>query len=113
MPKLAEHNGFIFFIYSNDHPLNPIHVHVKKAEKEIRLLYKEESGVFWFDHEIIRGKFNPSEISKIKEFAKKNWTSLYSKLQSFVINKDQKIKSDNKKKKGRKKGSSKTSQKDS
>lgn len=32
MPKIFEYFGFIFYFYSNEH--RPIHVHVKKGNKE-------------------------------------------------------------------------------
>lgn len=35
MPKIFEYLGFIFFFYSNDH--EPIHVHVKKGDKEVKV----------------------------------------------------------------------------
>lgn len=43
MPKIYEYFGLIFFFYSNEHL--PIHVHVSKAECEMKFDLIYESGV--------------------------------------------------------------------
>lgn len=38
MPAIFVHDGFRFFVYSNeDSPREPVHVHVRKAEREAKL----------------------------------------------------------------------------
>lgn len=43
MPKLYEYFGLIFFFYSNEHL--PIHVHVSKAEREMKFDMIYEKGI--------------------------------------------------------------------
>ena len=42
MPKIYEYFGLIFFFYSNEHL--PIHVHVSKAESEMKFDLVYEGG---------------------------------------------------------------------
>jgi len=38
MPRLFEYNGNIFFFFSNEgSPLEPCHVHIRKAEKRMKI----------------------------------------------------------------------------
>lgn len=47
MPKLYEYLGFIFYFYSHEHL--PIHMHVKKADREskCKIYYDKEVYLKW------------------------------------------------------------------
>jgi len=66
MPLFYTYKGFKFYIHSNDH--NPPHVHVNKAEHEIRVKYNDLYGAIIIEFEKIRGKFSPAEKSDIEDF---------------------------------------------
>jgi hypothetical protein len=85
MPKIFEYIGFIFYFYSNDH--DPIHCHVKKGDKEVRVtLYFEQYTLT--DVYIVKAhRHTPSltreEREKIKKFVEVYYPHILDKWETF------------------------------
>lgn len=67
MPKVLEVNGYKFFFFSNEgNPLEPCHIHVRKAGNLAKL---------WVDMEVSVADnvgFSSSDLKEIKEITLKN-----------------------------------------
>ena len=67
MPKVLEVNGYKFFFFSNEgNPLEPCHIHVRKAGNLAKLWVAMEMSVA----ENIG--FSPSELRDIQKIVQKN-----------------------------------------
>ena len=67
MPVVLRHKGYRLFFYSNEgNPLEPLHVHVRKAECVAK---------FWIEPEVCLDGcygFAPSEIRELSEVVRQN-----------------------------------------
>ncbi len=85
MPLFYTYKGFRFFIYSNDH--NPPHIHVKRAENELKIKYWDLGGAIMQDFEVLRhGKFSAAELRDIDDFAREYRLDMLAKWDNFMIN---------------------------
>lgn len=85
MPKIFEYLGFIFFFYSNDH--EPIHCHVKKGDKEVKVEMVFAKGKLIHvsitkdnRHSI---KLSPTERQKIRKFVEVYYADIRKKWEAF------------------------------
>jgi len=71
MPKILEINGYKFYIYTNDHL--PIHVHVVKSGKEVKVVLVPE--VLIKDNH----KFKIKELKRIIEIIEQHYEFIIKK----------------------------------
>ena len=90
MPKIYEYLGILIFFYSNEH--EPVHVHAKRGENEIRAEFIIVNGKI---EEIIlkqvkgRMPLSNSDIQKFKEFLEVFGDNIVQKwIQYFVLHKE-------------------------
>lgn len=89
MPKIYEYFGFVFYFYSNEHA--PIHVHVRKAERE--LIYELEFSNGKLSNIRIRQKkgvkpLDPKEDAEVVAFINKFADGIAKKwMNAFIYNK--------------------------
>ncbi len=94
MPRIYEYFGLVFFFYSDEHL--PIHVHVSKAEREMKFELLHEAGkLVQIDIRKIKGKeiLTPKEIDSSVELIKQNHEAIVLKWTEFFV-KGQKPKND-------------------
>lgn len=71
MPKLYEYLGIAIWFYSDEH--NPIHVHAKYGDNEIKVeLYEANGIVYDVQYKDINGKFTPTKMKDLKIFINEN-----------------------------------------
>jgi len=71
MPKLYEYLGIAIWFYSDEH--NPIHVHAKYGDNEIKVeLYEANGIVYDVQYKDINGKFTPAKMKDLKIFINEN-----------------------------------------
>jgi hypothetical protein len=69
MPKLYEHRGFVFYIYSNDH--EPAHCHVKKSGRQYKVNLLNVGGVIIPELIATTSKeFSAAEIQIVEDFVR-------------------------------------------
>lgn len=90
MPKIFEYLGFIFFFYSNDH--EPIHCHVKKGDKEVKVDFTFEKdklvSVSIRKYKNSRRVLTSSEREKIREFVEIYYKEIRKKWEDFRADKE-------------------------
>jgi len=86
MPKLFEYLGITIWFYSDEH--DPIHVHAKYGENEVKVNLYEKSGVIYdVDYVNVSGKFSPAKMSALRVFINENKSAiLYAWQQCFENN---------------------------
>ena len=96
MPKIYEYLGIIIWFFSDEH--NPIHVHARYGENEVKVELYEENGVIYdVQYHEIKGKFSPAKMKQLKLFVNENksailfaWKQVFeqnAKLKSIKITK--------------------------
>ena len=86
MPKIYEYFGLIFFFYSNEHL--PIHVHVSKAESEMKFdLVYEVGKLLRIDIKKISGKetLSKNDINDAIELIKTHHEDICRKWTDFFV----------------------------
>lgn len=85
MPKIFEYIGFIFYFFSNDH--EPIHVHVIKGGKEVRieLLFEKDklAGISITKANRHTQKLTGEEREKIRIFIEAKHPEIRKKWNDF------------------------------
>jgi hypothetical protein len=85
MPKVFDYLGFIFFFYSNDHL--PIHCHVIKGNKEVKVELIFRKGTFIGMHIRMANrrtkKMSASERKKIRKFVEVHHREIREKWEDF------------------------------
>ncbi|MCL2247010.1 MAG: DUF4160 domain-containing protein [Lentimicrobiaceae bacterium] len=86
MPKLYEYLGIAIWFYSDEH--NPIHVHAKYGDNEVKVeLYETNGIVYDVQYKDINGKFSPAKMRDLKLFINENKNAiLYAWKQVFEQN---------------------------
>lgn len=86
MPKIYEYLGLIFYFYSGEHL--PIHVHVKKAEAEMKFeLIFEKGKLSKINVRKVKGRsiLRNSDILLTIEFIKHHAEDIVTKWNEFFI----------------------------
>jgi hypothetical protein len=86
MPKIYEYLGLIFYFYSGEHL--PVHVHVRKAEYEMKFELIYEKGVLTrIDVRKVKGKeiLKSSDIALTIDFIKEHADGIVTKWNQFFI----------------------------
>ncbi|NDC30854.1 MAG: DUF4160 domain-containing protein [Bacteroidetes bacterium] len=86
MPKIYEYLGLIFYFYSGEHL--PVHVHVRKAECEMKFELIYEKGVLTrIDVRKVKGKeiLKSSDIALTIDFIKEHADGIVTKWNQFFI----------------------------
>ena len=86
MPKLFEYLGIAIWFYSDEH--DPIHVHARYGENEIKVkLYEKNGTIYDVDYIAVHGKFSPSKMSDLRVFINENKSAiLFAWQQCFEKN---------------------------
>lgn len=86
MPKIYEYLGLIFYFYSGEHL--PVHVHVRKAECEMKFeLVYEKGNLIRIDVRRVKGKnlLKHNDISLTIDFIKTHAEDIVTKWNQFFI----------------------------
>lgn len=86
MPKIFEYLGLIFYFYSGEHL--PVHVHVRKAEYEMKFeLIFERGKLVRINVKKVKGKpiLKENDIALVVDFIKKHAAAIVSKWNDFFI----------------------------
>lgn len=85
MPKIYEYIGYVFFFYSNEHL--PVHCHVKKGDREIKIELKYIDGKLHLKFIKVRGKikFEGKKLADIEWFIKKHHNGIVAKWTAYFI----------------------------
>ena len=71
MPKLYEYMGIVIWFFSDEH--NPIHVHARYGENEVKVnLYEKDGIVYDVNYVEVSGKFSPAKMRDLKIFINEN-----------------------------------------
>jgi hypothetical protein len=83
MPKLYEYMGIVIKFYSHDH--DPIHVHARYGNNEMRVELFEENGLIYdMEYTAVKGKFTPAKLKDLKIFINENKSAiLFAWKQTF------------------------------
>jgi len=86
MPKLYEYLGIAIWFYSDEH--NPIHVHAKYGDNEVKVELYETNGIIYdVQYKELNGKFSPAKMRDLKLFINENKNAiLYAWKQVFEQN---------------------------
>jgi len=89
MPIIFDYLGFIIFFYSNDHP--PIHCHVKKGEKEVKVELTFNKGqlanISIKMANKASAKLTHAEREKIRKFVEVYYAEIGQKSEDFKAGK--------------------------
>lgn len=67
MPKIFKYYGYLIYIYTNDHL--PIHVHIKKENRECRFILLYSNGILTVKNQNIKTKL-PLLVKEVTEMRK-------------------------------------------
>jgi len=86
MPTIYEYLGITIKFYSHEH--DPIHVHAKYGENEVRVELHEKNGVIYdVEYKEMSGKFSPTKMRDLRVFISENKNAiLFAWQQSFKQN---------------------------
>jgi len=71
MPTIYEYLGIVIKFYTHDH--EPIHVHAKYGENEVRVELYEKNGVIYdVEYKELSGKFTPAKMRDLRVFINEN-----------------------------------------
>lgn len=76
MPKIYEYFGYIFYFWSNEH--DPVHVHVKKGERETIYEIILENGKL--------SKINKRKDKNVTSLTEKEDKEAYAFVEKFALN---------------------------
>ncbi len=85
VPKIYEYIGFVFFFYSNEHL--PVHCHVKKGDKEIKVELKYINRKLHVKFIKVKGKtkFEGKNLDDIEWFIRKHHIRIVEKWTAYFI----------------------------
>ncbi|MCZ2222162.1 MAG: DUF4160 domain-containing protein [Chitinophagales bacterium] len=99
MPKIFTYFGYLIYIYVHDHL--PVHVHVKKQDRECKFILEYNNGILTVLDEKIRSKtpLTGQEITEMRKFVRKysdkikeQWEAIhYYKKKAKVIHIKRKV----------------------
>ncbi len=75
MPKLYEYLGIAIWFFSDEH--NPIHVHARYGDNEVKVeLYEQNGVVYDITYMNVNGKFSPAKMRDLKMFINENKSAI-------------------------------------